>query len=432
MKVSEKTFSLKTYRAVTSLLAPIARLALSRRLKIGKEDPARVREREGFASKDRPEGDLIWVHGASVGESLSVLPLIERLLASHPAIQILVTTGTVTSASLMEKRLPERAFHQYAPIDQPQFVAQFLDHWRPDAALFIESELWPIMLSDLRSRGVPLALVNGRLSPKSFSSWSRRVGAARELFDAFDVMLAQDDENADRIEKLAGRKVHRLGNLKRAAPPLPTDEGQVDNFRADLGKRPVWLAASTHAGEEVLIADAHTRLKKETKNILTIVAPRHPERGQEVEDLLRSRGFHVARRSSNEPITPDTDFYIADTLGELGIFYRVADVAFIGGSLLAIGGHNPMEPARLGTAIVTGPHIFNFAETFHEMRAAGALALVRNERDLVGAVQRLLADPRTRNQMASMAQSWADAGGERVLSDITGALAPMLERSLKR
>ena len=416
-------FSLRTYRAATSFLKPVANYALKQRLKAGKEDAARIGERRGVASTPRPEAPLLWVHGASVGESLSILPLIDRLSSQMPKVRFLVTTGTVTSAELMAERLPATAIHQYAPIDQPDFVRAFFDHWQPDAGLFVESELWPVLIGEAQSRAIPLAIVNGRLSPKSFRGWSRRPRTARALLDAFQVILGQDEGNAERLGLLAGRDVTMPGNLKRAAPPLPSDDEAIATLQKSVGDRCVWLAASTHPGEEEFILDVHRQLTADLPGLLTILAPRHPNRGDEVATLIANAGLPLTRRSEGMLPSEDTAVYLADTLGELGIFYRLSNVAFIGGSLTPVGGHNPMEPARLGSAIVTGPNVFNFQETFQSMRKAGALALVRNERDLSASLLRLLTDARTRETMSSRALQWSEEGAEQVLTETITALS---------
>jgi 3-deoxy-D-manno-octulosonic-acid transferase len=425
---TQSAWSLRTYRAAVGVLKPLANYTLVRRLRAGKEDPERIEERRGRAVRPRPEGQIVWIHGASVGESLSILPLIECLEDRYPAAHFVVTTGTVTSARLMSERLPDRAIHQYAPIDQPDFVQSFFDHWRPDVGIFVESELWPIMIGEARSRGIPLALVNGRLSPRSYRGWLRRRGAVRELLSAFEIILAQDEANATRLSDLAEREVVMAGNLKAAAPPLPTDELGLARLVRAVGERPVWLAASTHPGEEERVIDAHRQLVASLPDLLTVIVPRHPDRGNEVEALLTQGDLTVRRRSKGDVPDDDTAVYLADTMGELGIFYRLSDVAFIGGSLTPVGGHNPMEPARLGSAIVTGPHVFNFEDTFLSMRRAGALALVRNERDLAASLLRLLTDARTREEMASHARNWADRGAMQVLDEIVTALHPVLSR----
>lgn len=423
-----KAWSLRTYRAATHFLRPVANYALQRRLRAGKEDPSRLMERRGVASAPRPDGKLLWLHGASVGESLSILPLVDALAEAHPDLSFLVTTGTVTSADLMARRLPDRAIHQYVPIDQPHFVTSFLNHWKPDAAFFVESELWPVMLGQTAERGVPMALINGRMSPKSFESWKGRRKAAAELLSVFDVIIGQNQENAERFENLSGRDVGTLGNLKLAADPLPTPRESLAEVEGWIGERPRWLAASTHEGEETLALSAHRQMLRDLPDAVMFLAPRHPARGDEIEALCREEGFSVARRSRNQAITDETEVYLADTLGELGVFYSLSDIAFVGGSFPQIGGHNPLEPARLGCAILHGPEVFNFADTYAEMRRNGSAGLVRNERDLAASLGRLLTDPLTRNAMARQASEWADASAQTVLVALIEALEPVLAR----
>lgn len=421
-----RPFSLRAYGAVTGSLRPVADAILARRLKAGKEDPERIEERRGVAGAPRPEGRLLWLHGASVGESLSILPLIGALSARMPSLSFLVTTGTRTSAQLMADRLPAAAIHQYAPIDQPAYVERFLDHWRPDAGLFVESELWPSLIGAAQARGVPLGLVNGRMSPRSADGWRRRPKAARALLDAFSVILAQDGANQDRFSALAGRPARLTGNLKHAAPPLPVDASALHRLAEAVAGRPVWLASSTHEGEEEDVVAAHRQVAAALPGLLTMIAPRHPERGDAVEAIIRGAGLSVARRSKGDLPGSDDEVYLADTLGELGLFYRLSDVSFIGGSLSETGGHNPLEPARLGCAIVTGPHLFNFEEIYAGMRRAGGSALVRNGRDLAASLLRLLSDPMTREGMAESAQAWSEEAAAAVLADVLDAIEPLV------
>ncbi|MFQ5562886.1 MAG: glycosyltransferase N-terminal domain-containing protein [Parvularculaceae bacterium] len=418
----QEPLGLRFYRAASRAAEPVASLALHRRMKAGKEDPARIRERRGIAGRARPEGALVWIHGASVGESLSVLPLVERLRERRPELQFLVTTGTVTSARLMNERLPPGAVHQFIPLDHPRYVASFLDHWRPQAAFFVESEFWPNLIVEARRRVQFMAVVNGRVSPKSFEGWTKRPRTIKYLLSAFDLIMAQDHQNAERLETLSGVQVLMFGNLKNAAPPLPANDSAFEELCGQIEDRQIWLAASTHPGEEEIVFSAHNLLKPDFPRVLTFNAPRHPERGDEVAALAAEAGLCIARRSKKEPITPSTDVYLADTLGELGLFYRLNDIAFVGGGLNPKGGHNPLEPARLGTAILHGPHTFNFVETYGEMRSAGGAALIRNDRELATAVRRLLSDDKTRNAMAETAGRAAGESAERVLAEICDAL----------
>ena len=413
-----ETLGIKIYRRASRAARPIADFTLNRRLMAGKEDETRIAERRGEAGRARPDGELIWVHGASVGESLSVLPLVDCLQKTRPGAHILVTTGTVTSAALMEKRLPNGAFHQYIPVDHPDYVKRFLNHWRPEAAIFVESEFWPNLILEARQRCGFMALVNGRISPKSFEDWRRQPKSIKYILSSFDTIIAQDYQNAERLMSLSEKPVEMYGNLKNAAPPLPANEDDVATLKAQIGERPLWLAASTHPGEEEIIIAAHQILKREFPEILTIIAPRHPSRGEEIGALCSEQSVSAALRSHDAEITNDLEIYLADTLGELGVFYRLSDIAFVGGGLTPKGGHNPLEPARLGSAIVHGPHIFNFAETYAHMRRVGGAALVRNERELATAIRRLFADKKTRAAMTHGACKAAEENAEKVLMDI--------------
>lgn len=417
---------LKLYRTVSRAGDPVASFALKRRLKAGKEDPARIGERKGKAGRRRPDGPLVWIHGASVGESLSILPLVAKLRSAHSDCHFLITTGTVTSAKLMEERLPDGAFHQFIPLDHPDYVRAFLNHWRPDAALFVESEFWPNLILGARQRARFMGLVNGRVSPRSFEDWKRQPNAIKYILSSFDLIIAQDPQNAARLSTLSGRPVECFGNLKYAAPPLPGDEAGLESLESQISGRRLWLAASTHPDEEETVLKAAKLLQAEFPDLLTILAPRHPTRGAEIGALCREANASFVLRSQKQPIAPDTDIYIADTLGELGLFYRLSDVSFVGGSLTEKGGHNPLEPARLGAAILHGPHVFNFVETYAEMRRTGGAALVRNEREIASAVRRLFTDAKTRNTMTQAAQYAAETNAERILGDVCAAIEPGL------
>ncbi len=422
-----KALSLRLYQFLSRWMGPLATHTLKKRLQKGKEDPARIDERRGLASKPRPDGKLIWIHGASVGESLSILPLIERLHELLPHCHFLVTSGTITSAQLMAERLPECATHQYVPVDHPTYVNNFLDHWKPDIGLFVESEIWPNLISLTKTRNIPMALINGRMSPKSYKNWLQRRDAIAQMLKSFSVIMGQDTQNAQRLAELARRPVPMLGNLKMAAPKLPVDEEKRAVFSKHIQARPHWLAASTHEGEEEAILDVHQRVARKFPDLFTFIVPRHPNRGKEVAQLAEAKNITYALRSTGQAITPQTSVYIADTMGELGIFYRLSDISFVGGSLVEIGGHNPLEPARLGSAILYGPHIFNFEDVYKAMRGSGGTALVRNERDLAASLIRLLTDDVTRASMAQAAEGWAETNASEVLDKITEALDTLLQ-----
>jgi len=418
------------WRATATLIAPALPLYLRWRVRAGKEIAARLAERFGQAV-DRPAGPLLWLHAASVGETLSALPLIEALLAASPTLTLLVTTGTVTSASLLERRLPPalapRIRHRFVPLDVPRWAARFLDGWRPDAAVFVESELWPNLIAAIRARFIPLALVNGRMSERSVRGWRRAPGLARELLGAFRLLLAQTEADRTRFAALGATGAQCWGNLKDAAPPLPADEAELARLHGLLADRPVLLAASTHPDEEKIVAAAHERLRPRFPALLTIIVPRHPQRGEAIARDLAVHG--LARRAAGEDPRPETGLYLADTLGELGLFYRLARLAFIGGSLVRHGGQNPLEPARLGCPILFGPHTWNFEEPVARLLAAGAALRVEPGDDPAGALAEVagtvLSNQDRGKAMAGSAA--AIAAGEAALpSRIAAALLPLL------
>jgi len=392
------------YAGATTLAAPALRLMLRRRVARGKEVAARLGEREGIDPTPRPPGRLLWLHAASVGESVSMLPVLAALPAG---LHVLMTTGTVTSAELLARRLPElgladRVTHRFVPLDVPRWAARFLDHWRPDAAAFVESEIWPNLLAACRARAIPTMLVNARISARSFAHWRRVPGLARDLFGGFALVQAQSPAVAERVCALGAPRVIDEGNLKFAAPPLPHDAAELARLRELIGARPVWLAASTNAGEEALLLPVHDRLAARFPGLLTLIVPRHPERGAEIAALAASRP--VTRRGLGEP-PPPGGVWVADTLGEMGLFYRLAPFAFVGRSFVPLGGQNPLEPARLGCAVVMGPHVFNFAEAVEMLEAAGALDLVADPAALEAWLAAMLADPARAATMGARGQA---------------------------
>lgn len=408
--------SVALYRGLTGALTPAIPMLLSNRVKRGKEDALRLAERRGFPSVPRPPGTLIWIHAASVGESLAALPLAPRLL-EKPERSVLFTTGTVTSAELMRERLPANAIHQYAPLDLPAGVSRFLTHWRPELALFVESELWPNLLLEARWRKIPLVLINARLSERSFTGWSRFPGMAQRVFSTFHTCLAQDGEVAQRLSALGAGDVRVCGNLKADAPPLPVDEGALAAFRAALQDRPVFLAASTHPGEDESLLDAVAEVKH--SGALTIIVPRHPGRGGDIEKLAVSRGFRTARRSDAALPDSQTQVYVADTMGELGLFYRLARLAFLGGSLIPHGGQNPLEPARLCVPVIAGPHTDNFNDIYRLLFAAQGMGRIESAGEISVTIQRFLASPAEAQRIG--------AQGRKAVDGLGGALNLTLE-----
>lgn len=418
-----RTLALQLYRLATAIFEPFAPLLLKARVKRGKEDPARLSERLGHSSFARPAGSLIWLHGASVGESLSHLPLIDHLRHERPDLTLLVTSGTRTASELLAARLPQGVIHHYVPIDAPRAVARFLDHWRPDLALFVESELWPNLILAARDRGVTLALLSARMTKVSAEGWAKWPKTAKALLSSFDLIQAQDSASAERLTALGGT-VQGLANLKSLALPLDYDSVALEALNPGIAGRKVVLAASTHEGEDEIMLRAYGSIS--VPKPLLILAPRHPERGPDVAQLACDQGLKVARRAAAEPLQSSTEVYVADTLGEMGLFYRLADLAIIGGSFLpGIGGHNPLEGARLGVTMMCGNEVFNFAEVCADMVQAQGLVLVASEIELMSALNDLLTHSAKAKALgAAAAQFAAQDGGQ--MAAIWHALSPLL------
>lgn len=392
----------------------------------GKEDPKRANERIGQPSKERPEGKLIWLHGASVGESLSMLPLINKLLENYPDAHIMVTTGTVTSADVMNKRLPQRAFHQYIPIDNPTFVSRFLNHWKPDLVLWFESDLWPALLSGIKRKKIPLILVNGRISNKSFKRWQQFDFISKELLDCFTFCLGQSDEDAYRLRVLGAKEAICLGNLKYAGINPPVDAEKKAEIANQIGNRPLWAVISTHSDEELQIGKFLNQAINEVPNLFTIIAPRHPNRGTEIQEQLENLGLKTALRSKGEKITKDTNVYIADTIGEVGIWYDMSPIVFIGGSLIPHGGQNFIEPSRFRDAVIVGPHMHNFTDAMNRAKKANAIIQVQDAAELKNTVITLLKDNELLENKRQLAYDWA-YGEAKVLDGIVDKIKEYLK-----
>jgi 3-deoxy-D-manno-octulosonic-acid transferase len=408
---------LATYRWTGAAAYPLIGGYVAWRASKGKEDRSRRRERYGITRLQRPEGPLVWMHAASVGETNAVGPLIERILGF--GINIVLTTGTVTSAQVAARRFGDRIIHQYVPLDLKPAVRNFLEHWQPDLAIIAESELWPMTILELGARRVPQILVNGRLSDRSFKSWKKRAYLAEALFENLAHVVAQSEVDGERFSTLGARPVTVSGNLKVDTDPPATDESALIRIRTQIGERRTWAAVSTHDGEEEIAAAVHRLLKSRHPNLLTIIVPRHPERADGIAAAFAAAGLNVARRSANDRIKPDTDIFLGDTIGEMGLYLRLTEIAFVGRSLTAEGGQNPLEPAMLNTAVLAGRNVQNFREAYQRLIDAGGAKLVKDQAMLAGAVNFLLNNPAARGQMI--------AAGAATVEGMRGALAKTLK-----
>lgn len=411
---------LRLYALLGLVATPLIRAWLARRAHRGKENSARMGERFGHASLSRPTGRLIWLHAASVGEAQSVLTLVRAITAHDTNIHLLITTGTVTSAALIaQQRLPN-VIHQFVPVDTWSSVRRFLRHWRPDLALWIESEFWPQLLLQTKQRGIPLLLINARLSERSFKGWRRWPRSIARLLQGFDAIFAGSADDAARLRALGATDVIEAGNVKFDAAPLPVDADALATLTRQIGNRPLWLAASTHTGEESQVAHAHHLLLQQFPDLLTVIVPRHAVRGNAIGEELLQRGIKFVQRSTNEAIDGTVSIYLADTMGELGTFYHLAPIVFLGGSLIEHGGHNPLEPARQHCAILSGRHVHNFNAIMALMDERHALQFINDADDLATQVARLMQDAHARTALADHAQS--------IVAEARGASTAILAR----
>jgi 3-deoxy-D-manno-octulosonic-acid transferase len=411
------------YRSLARALTPLFHVLFWLRCRSGKEIPGRKNERFGRGGATRPDGKLIWIHAASVGETMSVLPLIEAL--SRDGKKVLLTTVTVTAAELAQSRLPEGSIHQFVPFDAPGPVARFLDHWNPDLVMVVESEVWPCLFVEMRARSTPFVLLNGRLSDSSHKSWSRLPRVSGYIFNCLDLVLAQSTADAARFRKLGCLRVETPGNLKFDAEEPMADTADLVALKEQIGARHVWLAALTHPGEEEITLQAFTLLQQEFPDLLLVLVPRHPARADEIRDLVEQQGLSISLRSDSGFIDGHTQVYLGDTLGEMGLYYRLAPVTFLGGSFNDAGGHNPVEAALVGSALVTGPNVSNARAVYKDVWIAGASVRVREPENLAAAVGKLLGAPEEALRQSHEARALVEAGRGALQNTLT-LLTPYL------
>ncbi|WP_455474317.1 lipid IV(A) 3-deoxy-D-manno-octulosonic acid transferase [Bartonella sp. B30(2025)] len=408
--------ALLIYRMIGFCLAPIVPFYLFFRAIYGKEDWSRKKERLGKSRKRRPQNPLIWLHAASVGEMLALVPLINYILSLK--INILLTTCTVTSASLAKKLFGDRLIHQYAPLDLDLAVRRFIGHWKPDLALICESEIWPLRIKELAKMRIPQILINAHMSERSFTAWQKRRVLAKHIFKHIDMAIGQNEKDVVYYHTLGVKSVAFSGNLK-ADVSLVEDKELLMYYRNAIGDRPVWAAVSTHEGEEKIAFEVHKILKKYLPGVLTIIVPRHPERSNDLIKKYENENLHFIRRSDNTVPDANTDVFWGDTIGEMGLFLRLSKVTFIGKSLCGRGGHNPLELAFLGSAILTGPHTANFQNMFEQFLVRDAAYMVKDKEQLATQVYRLLTNEVLRQEMIKTAY------------EIATGMAGALDRTLK-
>ena len=405
------------------LLAPFVNLRMRKRMEQEDPDPVRFGERQGYPSRPRPSGHLIWIHAAGESEAMTALTLVEGILGTGADVDLLLTSETLTSANLIQERLPKRTMHQYLPYDQTIAINNFLDHWHPDGAIWVESEFWPNLVTATRALGIPMLLINARISEDSFRAWRRAPNLIRRMLACFDLCVAQSFPDVGRLATLGAENAACVGNLRAATPPLPADERVLERLRGSIGARPVWLAAGTDPDEEGAVAKAHIRAREDFPDLLTIVAPFDIGRGQAMAEYYRRQQLAVARRSGLEPIRAECEIYVADTAGDMGIFYRLARIIFVGGSLVDRDGHNPLQAACLGGALICGPHMDIHGDLARELIHAGAAVGIENSQDLGEALLALLGDPAGVQRSAEAGLAYI-AGGPDVLDNMIRKISP--------
>lgn len=424
----KKTALLHIYSALMRAAQLFLPLYLRRRVRAGKEDPARLSERYGSASRPRPDGPLIWIHGASVGETLMALPIINWMKLQNKAAQVLVTSGTKTSADMLADRLPAGAFHQYLPADTPAYAARFMAHWQPDLCLWLESDLWPHLIAAAQSSGADMVLLNARLSEKSRKSWLKRRQSAKAILSAFDEILIADSATAAALSKILGQDHAAFGNLKQAAPPLPASPQEVKRIKDHLGDHNIWCAASTHSGEDTIILKAHQSVLKQCPEARLILAPRHPERADEIAAQIEAAGFGYSRWGA--PLGKGGSVYLLDRMGKLGPAFTLSNIVLMGGSLLPhLKGHNPLEPAHMDCQILSGPYVASFQNIYDDMQAKKTVHIL----DAVtpdALAKQVINGFKDENHRAAYAQSAQDysAAQQDIMRRLTARLTPFISR----
>lgn len=416
------------YKKLTTKAEWLFNKLLELRLKRGKESESRLDERRGGASLPRPKTTLIWLHAASVGEAQSTLILINTISKKIPNAKFLITTGTLTSAQLMADRLPENAFHQFYPLDYPEWTTAFLDHWQPDLILWMESELWPNMLDGIKERNIPAVLVNARLSNKSYNLWNIFSGNAKNLLSTFNLILTQTKTDEARFKNLGAENVITTDNVKFSAAPLPYNEEELQEIQNAIQGRPTWVFASTHEGEELLACRIHATLAQKHPNILTVIVPRHPERRDDIKKTCDIMKISTVFRGDNKTLPQsDTGIYVADTLGELGLFYKLTEIAVIGRSFSddGGGGHNPIEAAQMGCAVLTGPNVQFQQQLFNEMFSVNAAYSMNDKAELLKAIRALLEDEKTKEDAIARSLKFSN-NKTNVINVVMENLSPLL------
>jgi 3-deoxy-D-manno-octulosonic-acid transferase len=372
-------WQLRSYLMLRPVLQPVMRAVVTRRVARGKDDPARAQEKLGQAGVMRPEGTVIWLHAVGLGEVLALRPLLRVMGTLLPEAHFLVTSTAHSSAQVLGANLPPRVIHQFLPLDGPRFVAGFLDHWQPDLSIWSEQDLWPGAIVETARRGIPLAYINARITQAGFERRHKLRAGFKDLMQMFAVVAAQEQTSAEFLQRLGATDPQVMPSLKPAAAPLNVDTATLAQMRDTLADRRTWVAASSHAPDEAVAIAAHKEVLKSDPDAVLIIAPRAPDRGAAICKALAEADVRCAQRSLGQPLELRHQVYVADTLGELGLWYRVAQVALIGGSFGDTEGHNPWEAIVVGCRVMCGPNTSNFARDYLKLEAEGLAHRISGE-----------------------------------------------------
>jgi 3-deoxy-D-manno-octulosonic-acid transferase len=377
------------YRILTNLIFFLSPIIIFIRLLKKKEDPKRFHEKYGFSTQKKLTGNLIWFHGASVGEILSVIPLIEKLEKNKKIKQILVTSNTLSSSRILSNLKLKKTIHQFFPIDTNYHTKKFLKYWKPSISIFIDSEIWPNMIMNIKKKQIPLLLLNARITDKSFKKWNMFISNAKIFFEKFDLCLSSSLKSKKHLKSLGAKKIKYIGNLKFAQTENKTNDLNKDLIKFFLSKK-IWCASSTHYNEEQICAEVHIKLKRKYKNLLTIIIPRHINRNASIVNEMNELDLKITTHNSEDILDKNTDIYLVNSFGQTKSFFKICKTVFLGGSMIKHGGQNPLEAVRYGCEVLHGPNVWNFDEIYELLKKYKVSNKITNKNQLAYKVEKML------------------------------------------
>jgi len=415
------------YQILITILLIFSPLIIFFRILKKKEDRKRYKEKFCFPSKKRINGNLIWFHGSSVGELLSILPLIHELEKNQSINQILITTSTLSSAQIFKKFNFKKTIHQFFPIDSIFFSYRFLNYWKPTIAIFVESEIWPSIFKILSKKNIPLKLLNARITKKTFKKWKRVKKFSNSVFKNISIAYPQNQETFNYLKKLNVSKIKKIGNLKFFNNQQSEFTKLEKTFLKNIDLKKIWCAASTHSGEEIICANVHKNLKKKYENLLTIIIPRHIHRVSKIVDEIKSLNLNIVLHSSRPKKLNNTDIYLVDTYGETKKFYQVSDIVFMGKSISGKGGQNPLEPINLGSAVLYGPNVDNFKDTYKLLNKLKLAYKVSGVKSLTHSIDKLITKPYNKKNYLEIAKI-----GKKILNETIDEINSLFNNEIKK